>query len=507
MTPQEFYGQFFPYAQAVSQRTGLDPRLVLAQAALETGYGRSAPGMNYFGIKSHGRAGGQTLQTSEFENGRMVSQPASFRGYESPEQSFQDYADFLLTNPRYSGVLSAVGIENQISEMAKSGYATDPQYGAKLASIANKFDPNAAPIIGADALRAIGKGPSANVTRATKQGDSMEPITQPQQRQGLLGGFFGPEGRDARARLAIALEGMTLNPNQALIGQLEQGIESRETARQRNATVDWLRSRGRDDLADALMAGASPQSVMAEAIRAVDVNVQSSAPLPDQSGVVLTMRDGSVQVRTVGGETLTGQAALDYVRNAQERATEYQRSIYGARREGALGADISMGEEAAAAGARGTELGRAQGAAIAAAPVDVATADTTLQLIADLRADPGLEVGTGASSVFNVAPGTPGYDFQNRVNQLLSGGFLTAIDQLRGMGSLSNAEGQTATRAISRMDTATSTQAFLDALADYEAVVRVGRERAAARLQAQTAGAPANGAMPSDEDLLNMYGN
>lgn len=148
MTPEEFYSRFLPYAQEVSERTGLDPRLVLAQAALETGYGRSAPGMNYFGIKSHGRSGGQTLQTSEFEGGQMVSQPASFRGYESPEQSFEDYADFLLSNPRYGGVLSAVGIEDQIAEMAKSGYATDPQYGAKLANIASKFDPNAAPMPG-----------------------------------------------------------------------------------------------------------------------------------------------------------------------------------------------------------------------------------------------------------------------------------------------------------------------------------------------------------------------
>jgi hypothetical protein len=354
------------------------------------------------------------------------------------------------------------------------------------------------------------------------------------QRQGLLGGFFGPEGRDARARLAIGLEGMTLNPNQAMIEQLQQGIEDRKIEGERNRTLEWLSTlntpeaqralqyaQATGDIVGAAKMALTPADPMAAINREraqieldrlksgvdMDPNVQSSAPLPDQSGVVLTMRDGSVQVRTVGGEVLSGAAATDFVRQAQERAAEYQRSIYGARREGALGADISMGEEAAAAGARGTELGRAQGAAIAAAPVDVATADTTLQLIADLRADPGLEVATGASSVFNIAPGTPGYDFQNRVNQLLSGGFLTAIDQLRGMGSLSNAEGQTATRAISRMDTATSTQAFLDALADYEAVVQVGRERAAARLQAPTAGAPANGAMPSDEDLLNMYGN
>ena len=80
-----------------------------------------------------------------------------------------------------------------------------------------------------------------------------DPITQPG--GGLLGGFFGPQGRDARSRLAIGLEGMTLNPNQALIGQLQKGIESRETAAQKNATVQWLRSRGREDLAAAMEGG------------------------------------------------------------------------------------------------------------------------------------------------------------------------------------------------------------------------------------------------------------
>lgn len=80
-----------------------------------------------------------------------------------------------------------------------------------------------------------------------------DPIIQPS--GGLLGGFFGPQGRDARSRLAIGLEGMTLNPNQALIGQLQKGIESRETAAQKNATVQWLRSRGREDLAAAMEGG------------------------------------------------------------------------------------------------------------------------------------------------------------------------------------------------------------------------------------------------------------
>lgn len=60
------------------------------------------------------------------------------------------------------------------------------------------------------------------------------------QRQGLLSGFFGPQGRDARARLAIGLEGLTMNPNQALIGQLQQGIEDRKAEGERNRTLEWL---------------------------------------------------------------------------------------------------------------------------------------------------------------------------------------------------------------------------------------------------------------------------
>jgi hypothetical protein len=143
-----------------------------------------------------------------------------------------------------------------------------------------------------------------------------------------------------------------------------------------------------------------------------------------------------------------------------------------------------MATRGAGMAAESRAIGEARGAATAGAPAEIAQADETLSFIDEVRNHPGLEQGTGMSSVFNVVPGTSGYDFQNRVNQLLSGGFLTAIDQLRGMGALSNAEGQTATRAISRMDTATSKEEFIAALDDYERVVKAGRERAASKLPA-----------------------
>lgn len=132
---------------------------------------------------------------------------------------------------------------------------------------------------------------------------------------------------------------------------------------------------------------------------------------------------------------------------------------------------------------RDKEVGTAQGKQIAAAPGDLATADEALALIDSLRADPNREWGTGMSSMLNVVPGTPGKSYQLKVNQARSGAFLTAIQQLRGMGALSNAEGQTATDAVTRLTTADTEEGFLQALADYEKVVRAGRDRAIGRLQ------------------------
>jgi len=116
----------------------------------------------------------------------------------------------------------------------------------------------------------------------------MQALQAAQRPRGLLGGFFGPEGRDARSRLAIGLEGLAMNPNQALIGQLQQGIEGRATAAQKNATIEWLRSRGHDDLAAALEAGAPPQEVLAESVR----RMQPADPLD-----ALNLRKAQLEVQ------------------------------------------------------------------------------------------------------------------------------------------------------------------------------------------------------------------
>jgi hypothetical protein len=138
--------------------------------------------------------------------------------------------------------------------------------------------------------------------------------------------------------------------------------------------------------------------------------------------------------------------------------------------------------------AYGTGRGKADAENDASASADMQAAENALKLIGDLKSDPNRERGTGWSSWFNGIPATAGYDYQNKVEQAKSGAFLTAIQSLRGLGALSNAEGDAATKAITRLDTATSEEAFLSALSDYEAIVQQGYDRAAQRASGRSGG-------------------
>ena len=131
-----FIEAMMPHALRVSEMTGLDPRLVIAQAAQETGWGRSAPGNNFFGIKSHGKAGGATHGTHEYVNGQRVNIRDSFRQYGDMGESADGYAEFLKTNPRYRAMLSARDLDGQLDALGRSGYATDPNYARSVGSIA-----------------------------------------------------------------------------------------------------------------------------------------------------------------------------------------------------------------------------------------------------------------------------------------------------------------------------------------------------------------------------------
>lgn len=132
---EAFVEALYPKAIEIGAKIGVDPRLILAQAALETGWGKSVANNNFFGIKATGDEPSVEVGTKEEINGELVGIRDRFRAYESPEQSFEDYANFLATNNRYLPMLSAKGLDAQLAALGKSGYATDSKYASKLRSI------------------------------------------------------------------------------------------------------------------------------------------------------------------------------------------------------------------------------------------------------------------------------------------------------------------------------------------------------------------------------------
>lgn len=146
-SPEAFVRELLPLAERVAKESGIDPRVMIAQAALETGWGKhmiegegASPSHNLFGIKADHRWQGDSVNiaTTEFREGVPMSERASFRAYPDYEASFRDYVEFLESNPRYRDVLaSADQPEVFAQKLQDAGYATDPEYGAKIRRIMN----------------------------------------------------------------------------------------------------------------------------------------------------------------------------------------------------------------------------------------------------------------------------------------------------------------------------------------------------------------------------------
>ncbi|MGY3173392.1 flagellar protein FlgJ [Pseudomonas sp. TE12234] len=145
----EFVNTMLPMAKEAAARIGVDPRYLVAQAALETGWGKSvmraqdgSSSHNLFGIKAGDSWKGNSARaiTSEFRNGEMVKETAQFRSYDSYKDSFHDLVTLLQTNNRYQDVVkSADNPEQFVRELQKAGYATDPDYASKISQIARQM--------------------------------------------------------------------------------------------------------------------------------------------------------------------------------------------------------------------------------------------------------------------------------------------------------------------------------------------------------------------------------
>lgn len=144
-SPRDFVRGLMPLAEEAAAGSGISPRLMVAQAALETGWGRhmiegegGKPSHNLFGIKADSRWDGEKvgITTTEFRDGLPMSERADFRAYGDYQQSFRDYVQFLNDNPRYQDVLGKAHDPDAFARgLRDAGYATDPEYDRKIRGI------------------------------------------------------------------------------------------------------------------------------------------------------------------------------------------------------------------------------------------------------------------------------------------------------------------------------------------------------------------------------------
>lgn len=148
-SPESFVSSMRPYAKKAASALGVDSSLLLAQAALETGWGQKlvsnsrGSSNNLFNIKADRSWAGDKVatQTLEYHQGVPVKEKAAFRSYNNFEESFNDYVRFLNDNPRYTMALRHGGSSERFIEgIHKAGYATDPQYASKVLRVKAKID-------------------------------------------------------------------------------------------------------------------------------------------------------------------------------------------------------------------------------------------------------------------------------------------------------------------------------------------------------------------------------
>ena len=139
-----FVEQVWPQAQEAARRLGVPPHFLVAQAALETGWGKKqirmvdgSPSYNLFNLKAGKSWTGPVAEvmTTEFENGKAISRLERFRAYSSYEEAFEDYARLIGESPRYAEVLGKTDAKQFAEALQQGGYATDPAYASKLARV------------------------------------------------------------------------------------------------------------------------------------------------------------------------------------------------------------------------------------------------------------------------------------------------------------------------------------------------------------------------------------
>lgn len=149
-SPEDFVQLLTPHAKKAAKSLGVDYRFLIAQSALETGWGKhiikdqyGKQSFNLFNIKADSRWEGKSINvpTIEYVNGIAEKEKANFRRYNSIEESFVDYQKFLQ-QPRYADALASANTPDFVNQLQYAGYATDPRYAEKIQKIVNTLLPN-----------------------------------------------------------------------------------------------------------------------------------------------------------------------------------------------------------------------------------------------------------------------------------------------------------------------------------------------------------------------------
>ncbi|WP_350999844.1 flagellar assembly peptidoglycan hydrolase FlgJ [Shewanella sp. TB7-MNA-CIBAN-0143] len=144
-SPEHFISVLYPHAEKAAKSLGTSAEVLIAQSALETGWGQKVVrrndgtmSHNLFNIKADKRWQGDktSVNTLEFEKGIAVQQKADFRMYDNLEQSFNDFVSFINQGDRYQDARKVASEPTQfIKALQKAGYATDPQYANKVINV------------------------------------------------------------------------------------------------------------------------------------------------------------------------------------------------------------------------------------------------------------------------------------------------------------------------------------------------------------------------------------
>jgi hypothetical protein len=161
---QAFYDRVWEPIKRVAAQIGVDARIIFAQAALESNWGRSGLSRNannFFGIKARSGEPSIGMRTREFINGAWTTITAQFRRYSNVLEGIEGYGQFIQRNPRYRSFIGASGLDAELAALQASGYATDPNYASKLKSIIRNMPEggdvanfsNGSPQVGPDPFR------------------------------------------------------------------------------------------------------------------------------------------------------------------------------------------------------------------------------------------------------------------------------------------------------------------------------------------------------------------